>query len=148
MEPNQIKQTPGRVLVAFAILASLVAVFTVVDSRRRGAQEGVDLPTGLGDREWFAFGRFEPAEPVLSFGGEALYRQRSEPVDRMDFFMFKAGRDDDDQGFIYRYWNYKRDMKGAEGEYFAKVGEGSYMELRGEPRPAEAGDGDGEVQPE
>ena len=143
--PNQFRQTPGRALLAFAITAGLVAIFTFVDARRRPQLEGYDFPTALGDREKFDFpADYDPSKPVKDYVGKTNFRRRAKELVRYDKYMFKVGRDDGDNCYLYRYAKPRSGISDPEGIFYAKVGDGSYIELGFSPRSAgDAGDESG-----
>ena len=126
---NLFKNTAPRILLAFAITALLVGIFTAVDAGRRKQLEGYDFPTALNDEDLFDLASFEynTEIPVAQFKGVPLYPQRSDPVERYDKYMRKLGRDDSDQFYLYHYS--KRGSSTPEGIYFVKVGLRSYLEL-------------------
>ena len=128
---NIFRQTSGRVLLAFAIAAAMIAVYTVVDASRRGFEEGYDFPTALGDNELFpaASEPYEPTEAAFRVDGQAFYRQKGASVNRLDKYMFKAGREDGDRFYVYRYLNPRYGTGSPEGVFYAKIGEREYYEF-------------------
>ena len=148
---NVFRQTPGRVLLAAGITAALVAVFTVVDRTRRLQLEGLEFPSALGDREFFPFGEsYDPEQVVMQFDGEPLYRLRRKPLDRYDKYMVKVGREDGDRCYLYLYKNIESRRLGTaaqEENLWAKVADGSYIELGLSPRGSDAEEGGDGVQP-
>ncbi len=145
--PNLFKQTPGRALLAFAIAALLVALFTFVDAGKRADLEGYDRPTALGDAERFPFEEQDRFDlPVMRFGGTPLFRRVIDPQVRFDKYMFKVGREDGDRCSLYHYQSPKGDRT-PDGIYWVKVDDGLYIEVGAAPPAGPApveGIGDGE----
>jgi hypothetical protein len=132
---NIFRQTAGRVLLAFAIAAALIAVYTVVDASRRGFEEGYDFPTALADNELFPADSvpFEPTRVEFSVDGQAFYRQKAASMKRYDKYMFKSGREDGDRFYVYRYLNPRYGTGSPEGVFYAKIGEREYFEFGTSP---------------
>jgi hypothetical protein len=125
---NRPKGTPGKALIGFAILAGMVAIFTVQDYYGRGRLEASHFPTAVGDTDYFD--RLEEVgrgEEAFRMNGEPYYRLEYNPDARADHGMRKLGREDLDGFFVY-----ERVTKGGgngaseeeEPRNYVKVGDG------------------------
>lgn len=136
---NRPKGTPGKALIGFAVLAAVVAVFTVRDYYGRGKLESTHFPTAVGDVEYFAgYEAVNRGEEIFRVEREPYYRLEYNPDERRDDGMKKIAREDGDRFFLY-----ERVTKAGSDEaprFYIKVGEGglgkSYYLLVGQDVPA------------
>jgi hypothetical protein len=125
---NRPKGTPGKALIGFAILAGLVAVFTVRDYYARPGLEATHFPTAVGDTEYFdLLEEVNRGEEAFRVDGGPYYRLEYNPDERSDQGMKKVGRDDEDRFFVYERVQRpggKADRDGEEPRRYVKVGAG------------------------
>lgn len=139
---NQFKQTPARALLAFAITAALIALFSAVDAMKKDDLESFEQPTALGDTAFYdtEVPAYDPGQPILRFEGREIFRRRRKMLTRYDKYMYKVGRDEGDRYFLYQYENPRWGLTTGEGIYYLKAGDGSYVEVgdKKTPKPAPA----------
>ncbi|MEM8952954.1 MAG: hypothetical protein AAGD22_02270 [Verrucomicrobiota bacterium] len=136
---NRPKGTPGKALIGFAVLAAVVAGFTIRDYYGRGQLESTHFPTAVGDADYFeAYDEVNRGEEIFRVDGEPYYRLEYNPDERRDDGMKKIAREDEDRFFLYERAVAKESEE--DPRYFIKVGEGgmgkSFYLLVGQDVPA------------
>jgi hypothetical protein len=131
---NRPKGTPGKALIGFAILAGLVAVFTVRDYLARQGLEEAYYPSAVGDTEYFdLMEEVNRGDEAFRVEGEPYYRLEYNPDERTDQGMKKLGRDDLDRFFVYQHVKRLRvgeETSDEEARHYVKVGEGGLGKSR------------------
>lgn len=126
---NEVRDTPGRLLLGWALLMSALVVLAWRIHLHPADYEWTEYPTALGDSQYYtAFGKDDRYEPNLRLPGQekGLFRRAEEPVEWDDATMLKRGLDATGRHFIYQ-------PEGAEGKsplpVFLKCGENRYVEF-------------------
>lgn len=130
MAANEIRDTPGRMLLGWAVLLGSLVVLSWRIHLHPAAYEWTEYPTALGDTKYYTrpLGKDDRYEPNLRYAGqeEALYRRSEETVERNDATMMKLGLDATGQHFIYQ-------PEGAADKgplpVYLKSGENRYVEF-------------------
>ena len=129
MAANEIRDTPGRLLLGWAVLFTSLVVLSWRIHLRPADYEWVEYPTALGDTKYYTtLGKDDRYEPNLRFAGqeEGLFRRAEEAVERDDATMVKQGLDATGRHFIYQPQG--ADEKGPLPVYL-KSGENRYVEF-------------------
>lgn len=145
MSDNQHRSTAGKTLVAFALLAAVVAAFALYLYINREKDEFTSYPTGLGDTELYTedlgpgFDLFQPNlvfEEMPEEFGVGLYRRNHGSVHVEDGKAKRLTREKED-----RYWVYTTPSKtGKSIRYLLKSGEDAYIEFGKQKYFPEPGD--------
>ena len=129
MAANEIRDTPGRLLLGWAVLFTSLVVLSWRIHLRPADYEWVEYPTALGDTKYYTtLGKDDRYEPNLRYAGqdEGLFRRTEEAVERDDATMVKQGLDATGRHFIYQPQG--ADEKGPLPVYL-KSGENRYVEF-------------------
>lgn len=126
---NEIRDTPGRLLLGWAVLMTSLVLLAWRIHVRPADYEWTEYPTALGDTRYYtALGKDDRYEPNLRFPGQekGVYRRTLEPVMLDDATMLKVARDMSGRHFVYK--------PGAAGEgssppVYLKSGENRYIEF-------------------
>lgn len=105
MAANEIRDTPGRLLLGWAVLLSSLVLLSWRIHLRPAEYEWVEYPTALGDTKYYAaLGQDDRYEPNLLLAGQekGLYRRSEEPIPLEDATMMKQGLDATGRHFIYQ----------------------------------------------
>jgi hypothetical protein len=130
---NVIRDTPGRLLMAWALLFSSLVLLSWRIHVHRAEYDWLEYPTGLGDRSYYGTtggeelgaNDFFEANLKFSLDGEevALFRRLHKPTRRRDVSMRKVAREA--TGRFYVYTDRVRDEDGA--RFYLKAGEDLYV---------------------
>ena len=130
MAANEIRDTPGRLLLGWALLFSTLVLLSWRIHLRPADYEWTEYPTALGDTHYYrALGQDDRYEPTLRFAGqnEGLFRRAEEAVAFDDATMMKRALDVTGQHFIYQ-----PDAPGGKTAplpVYLKSGENRYVEF-------------------
>lgn len=105
MAANEIRDTPGRLLLGWAVLFTSLVVLSWRIHLRPADYEWVEYPTALGDTKYYTtLGKDDRYEPNLRYTGqeEGLFRRAEEAMERDDATMVKQGLDATGRHFIYQ----------------------------------------------
>lgn len=132
---NAIRDTPGRLLLAWAILFSSLVLLSWRIHVHRQEYDWLEYPSALGDEAYYdakaagVLGGNDFFEPNLKFsaGGTeaALYRRLHHPTRRRDVAMRKVAKEESGRFFVYT------DAVAGEGgwRFYLKAGEDRYVEF-------------------
>ncbi len=130
---NTIRDTPGRLLLAWALLFTSLVLLSWRVHVHHADYDWLEYPTALGDNAWYdpapgrGLGSNDLFEGNLQFtlngGALTLYRRLHQPTTRRDASMRKVARDAGDRHYVYR------DPAGKEGLFYLKTGEDRYIEF-------------------
>jgi hypothetical protein len=132
---NVLRDTPGRLLMGWALLFSAVVLLSWRVQVHRAEWEWLEYPTGLGDGVWYDAGAglrgvavedFYAANLVFTWEGRRyeLFRRLHEPTRRKDARMVKVGRDQESGLVVYR-----EEKRVEPVRFFLKAGDGLYLEF-------------------
>lgn len=130
MAANEIRDTPGRLLLGWAVLLTSLVILSWRIHLRPADYEWTEYPTALGDTRYYntALGKDDRYEPNLRFAGqdEGLFRRVEEAVEMDDATMMKLGLDATGRHFIYQ-----PEGAGEKGPLpvYLKSGENRYVEF-------------------
>lgn len=102
---NEPRDTPGRLLLGWALLMTALIVLAWRIHLRPAEYEWTEYPTALGDTQYYtALGKDDRYEPNLRFPGQekGLFRRVEAPVEYDDATMLKIARDASGRHFIYQ----------------------------------------------
>ncbi|WP_395746855.1 hypothetical protein [Prosthecobacter sp.] len=106
MGANEIRDTPGRLLLGWAVLFVSVVVLSWRVHLRPADYEWTEYPTALGDTKYYTtpLGEDDRYEANLRFAGEeeGLFRRSEEAVTFEDAAMLKRALDVTGRYFIYQ----------------------------------------------
>lgn len=105
MAANEIRDTPGRLLLGWAVLMVSLVVLAWRIHLHPADYEWTEYPTALGDVQYYTtFGPDDRYEPNLRFPGHdaGLFRRAADPVELDDAAMLKIARDASGKHFVYR----------------------------------------------
>ncbi len=129
MAANEIRDTPGRLLLGWAVLLSSLVLLSWRIHLRPADYEWTEYPTALGDTKYYtALGKDDRYEPNLRYAShdEGVFRRAEEAVEYDDATMMKRGLDVTGAHFIYQ-------PEGAGGKgplpVYLKTGENRYVEF-------------------
>ena len=150
MTGNELRDTPGRIMLLWAVLLVPVLMFAWRVHLDRGQYDWVEYPTALGDQRLYTamLGENDFFAPNLKFEGfeKGLYRRTFKPRTRADERMRKVALESGGRHFVYvdapRPSVPEKGAKEAVRHYL-KSGENAYIEF-GErkyypPNPDEPG---------
>lgn len=130
---NVIRDTPGRLLMAWALLFSSVVLLSWRIHVHRAEYDWLEYPTALGDNAYYrletgsGLGGNDFFEGNLKFelGGEevVLFRQLHKPTRRRDVSMRKVVKESTDRHYVYT--DAVRD--GETSRFYLKSGEDEYI---------------------
>ena len=142
MADNQSADTPARILIVFVVIAGIITCWAVYDLVERQKLEGVEYPTGIGDRAYYRtpLGDDDFANPNLKFPGreQGFFRLNLNPVSKPDEKMRRVA---DEPGGLHIYVD-TRKADAGQPRYYLKSDEGKYIEFgpeRGAKRPPSTG---------
>ncbi len=129
MAANEIRDTPGRLLLGWALLLTCLVILSWRIHLRPADYEWTEYPTALGDTKYYTtLGKDDRYEPNLRYAGQdaGLFRRAEEPVEFDDATMLKRALEVTGQHFIYQ--------PGSTGEkaplpVYLKSGENRYVEF-------------------
>ena len=129
MAANEIRDTPGRLLLGWAVLFTSLVLLSWRIHLRPADYEWTEYPTALGDTKYYTtLGKDDRYEPNLRYAGqdEGIFRRAEEAVEFDDGTMMKQALDVTGSHFIYQ-------PEGA-GEksplpVYLKSGENRYVEF-------------------
>jgi hypothetical protein len=108
---NVIRDTPGRLLMAWALLFSSLVLLSWRVHVHRAEYDWLEYPTALGDRSYYGTGEggglgandfFEANLKFEMDGNEvALFRRLHEPTRRRDVSMRKVAREESGRFYVY-----------------------------------------------
>lgn len=106
MATNELRDTPGRLLLGWAVLLAALVILAWRIHFHPTDYEWTEYPTALGDTECYtALGPGDDRyEPNLKLPGQTsgLHRRSESPVVFDDAIMFKLDRDSSNRHFIYK----------------------------------------------
>jgi hypothetical protein len=125
---NQIRDTPGRMLMLWAVLFTTVVIFAWRVHHGRDDYDWVDYPSGLGDTQYYEtmIGENDFFTPNLKWdeNPKGLYRRTFKPRLRADSKMRKVALDTMERHYIYT------DAKpSTKPRRYLKSGENAYIEF-------------------
>ena len=130
MSANELRDTPGRLLLGWAVLFSALVLLAWRIHLHPADYEWTEYPTALGDEAWYT--QIGPEddryEPNLKFEGlrGGLFRHIEDTVTMDDAVMFKLARESTGRFFVYKPVTAARD---AEPPLYLKAGENRYVEF-------------------
>lgn len=129
MAANEIRDTPGRLLLGWAVLFVSLVILSWRVYLRQEDYEWTEYPTALGDTKYYTtLGKDDRYEPNLRFAGEeeGLFRRAEEPVEFEDGAMRKRALDVTGQCFVYQ----PEEAAGKDPlPVYLKSGENRYVEF-------------------
>lgn len=105
MAANEIRDTPGRLLLGWALLMTALVVLAWRIHVHRADYDWTEYPTALGDVQYYTtLGKDDRYEPNLRFTGheEGVFRRAVEPVELEDAQMLKIALDASGKHFVYQ----------------------------------------------
>lgn len=129
MAANEIRDTPGRLLLGWALLMTSLVILAWRIHVHPADYEWTEYPTALGDAKYYTtLGKDDRYEPNLRFLGQeqGVYRRGADPVNFDDATMFKLARDASGRHFVYQPANTSRTGKPP---VYLKSGENRYIEF-------------------
>jgi hypothetical protein len=105
MAANEIRDTPGRLLLGWSVLLTSLVILSWRIHLRPADYEWTEYPTALGDAKYYTtLGKDDRYKPNLRFAGqeEGLFRRAGEAVEFEDGTMMKRGLDATGRHFIYQ----------------------------------------------
>ena len=135
MATNEIRDTPGRLLLGWAVLMGSLVLLAWRIHLRPADYEWTEYPTALGDAQYYTtpLGKDDRYEPNLHLPGQerGLFRRSEEPVELEDATMLKLAQEPGGRHFIYQPAPKSPALPAPDGAavYFLKAGENQYVEL-------------------
>ncbi len=129
MAANEIRDTPGRLLLGWALLLTSLVILSWRIHLNRPAYDWTEYPTALGDTKYYsAIGAEDRYEPNLRFPGEnkGLYRRMAEPVEFDDATMLKLALESTGGHFVYQR---AADFGDSKAPVYLKAAENRYIEF-------------------
>lgn len=136
MKGNQIRDTPGRMMLLWAVCCLPVVVFAWRVHLGRGQFDWAEYPTALGDVSYYSasamMGENDFFGPNLKFPGheKGLFRRTFKPKTRKDEEMVKVAMESTSRFFVY---SESRPAKGKDGtlvrRHYLKAGDNAYIEF-------------------
>ena len=105
MAANEIRDTPGRLLLGWAVLFTSLVVLSWRIHLRSADYEWTEYPTALGDTKYYTtLGQDDRYEPNLRYSGQdqGVFRRAVEAVEFDDATMMKQALDATGRHFIYQ----------------------------------------------
>lgn len=147
---NQIRDLPGHLLTAWALLFSSLVIMSWRVEVHRADYEWLEFPTALGDQNYYRpgeglnLGVDDFSEPNLRFQSNGisyqLYRQLHQPTRRKDGRMRKLAKEEGGRFFVYTDDLQKQQQQVRQApRIYLKTDEDAYIEFG----PARAGDASG-----
>lgn len=131
MAANEIRDTPGRLLLGWAVLMAALVVLAWRIHLHRADYDWTEYPTALGDTQYYTtFGKDDRYEPNLRYAGqdEGLFRRALEAVEMEDAEMIKIARDASGRHFVYQPAS-TREAAPLPLPVYLKSGENRYVEF-------------------
>lgn len=129
MATNTIRDTPGRLLLGWAVLLSSLVILAWRIHLHPADYEWTEYPTALGDTNYYTrLGQEDRYAPNLRMAGRkgGLYRRSEAPEVFDDAVMLKLDIDESGRHFIYQ----RAEDFGREGApVYLKSGENRYIEF-------------------
>jgi len=129
MPANEIRDTPGRLLLGWVVLLTSLVLLAWHIHLNPADYEWTEFPTGLGDVNYYsAIGKEDRYEPNLRFLSESkgLYRRLEEPVFFDDSTMLKLALDSTGRHHVYRR---AVDFGNPAAPVYLKAAENRYIEF-------------------
>ena len=130
MSANELRDTPGRLLLGWAVLFSALVVLAWRIHLHPADYEWTEYPTALGDTAYYSVlgPEDDRYDPNLKFHGqeEGLYRRAEQPQSYDDAIMFKLARESGGRCHVYKPVTAERDSKPP---VYLKVADNSYIEF-------------------
>ena len=129
MSANEIRDTPGRLLLGWALLLTSLVILAWRIHLHPADYEWIEYPTALGDTQYYtALGRDDRYEPNLRFPGQekGVYRRAADPVAFDDATMFKLTLEASGRHFVYTPASARTD---THSPVYLKCGENRYIEF-------------------
>jgi hypothetical protein len=129
MAANELRDTPGRLLLGWALLLSCLVILAWRIHLHPADYEWTEYPTALGDTRYYTtFGQEDRYEPNLRFKGQekGLYRRVVDPVAFDDATMLKLALDATGRHLVYQR---AQDWGDANAPVYLKRGENRYIEF-------------------
>lgn len=129
MPANEIRDTPGRLLLGWAVLLTSLVLLAWRIHLNPADYEWTEYPTALGDRNYYStIGKEDSYEPNLRFPGEnkGLYRRVMEPVFFDDSTMLKLALDSTGRHHVYQR---AVDFGDSKAPVYLKAAENRYIEF-------------------
>lgn len=130
MSANQLRDTPGRLLLGWAVLLSALVILSWRIYLHPADYEWTEYPTALGDTAFYS--GLGPAddryEANLKFAGQekGLFRRVEGTVEMDDSVMFKIAKESTGRCFVYKPVTVTRD---DEPPVYLKAGDNRYVEF-------------------
>lgn len=130
MSANELRDTPGRLLLGWAVLFSALVVLAWRIHLHPTDYEWIEYPTALGDTALYT--QLGPEddryEPNLKFPGQekGLFRRVEDPEEMDDAVMFKIAKERTGRCFVYKPVTAGRD---PEPPAYLKAADGRYVEF-------------------
>ena len=129
MAANEFRDTPGRLLLGWALLLTSLVILAWRIHLHPADYEWTEYPTALGDTNYYiALGKDDRYEPNLRFPGQekGLYRRVADPLEFDDATMLKLALDATGRHLVYQR---AADSGNAKAPVYLKCGENRYMEF-------------------
>jgi len=129
MPANEIRDTPGRLLLGWALLLTTLVILAWRIHLHPADYEWVEYPTALGDRKYYTSpGNEDRYEPNLRFKGHesGLYCRSEASVEFDDAVMMKYAQESSGNHYVYQPAT--ADLSGKPPVYL-KTGENRYLEF-------------------
>ncbi|MFN7562125.1 MAG: hypothetical protein ACK5TH_10130 [Prosthecobacter sp.] len=130
MSANQLRDTPGRLLLGWAVLLSALVILAWRIHLHPADYEWTEYPTALGDSAFYSeLGPEDDRyEANLRFAGQekGLFRRIEDMVAMEDAVMFKIAKESTGRCFVYKPVSAPRD---AEPPVYLKAGDNLYVEF-------------------
>jgi hypothetical protein len=151
---NRPKGSSGRTLWIFALLMLVCALFVIREGCARSGVEKVDLPTALGNADYFPYEEVldptipGPSHPIQRYRGLELYASETDLVEHPESRMLQIGNTDDGLYALYYYhregvWNSPPAEMIAKGPWYFKIA--PHEEVAGRAYFLEVGTENGEI---
>lgn len=129
MTANEIRDTPGRLLLGWALLLTSLVILAWRVHLHRADYDWTEYPTALGDTSYYtALGKDDRYEPNLHLTGheKGLYRRVVDPLAIDDAMMFKIALDSSGRHHVYRR---AEEFENAKAPVYLKTAENRYIEF-------------------
>lgn len=129
MAANEIRDTPGRLLLGWAVLMTALVILAWRIHLHPADYEWTEYPTALGDTKYYtALGKDDRYEPNLRFIGQdqGVYRRTTDPAEFDDATMLKLAPDATGKHLVYQR---AEDFGNAKAAVYLKSAENRYIEF-------------------
>lgn len=129
MVANEIRDTPGRLLLGWGLLMISVVILAWRIHVHATEYDWTEYPTALGDTQYYTqLGQEDRYEPNLRFPGheKGVYRRSADPLHFDDATMLKLALDATGDHFVYKP---AAAGDGSEPPVYLKSGENRYIEF-------------------